>query len=117
MGLDMNVYGFIDTVFIVAVIISGFSLCLYLAFGVFLAKKMRLHMNKAMDELGNPWGVSTILMRNTSLYDDFLKTGCHKESEFPQIRKLGEMTILAKNFFHYASLICMVCLISLLALK
>lgn len=54
MGLDKNVYGFIDTVFIVAVIISGVSLFLYLAFGVFLAKKMRLNVNKTMDKLGNP---------------------------------------------------------------
>lgn len=113
----MTFYGFVDKIFILAVIISGISLCVYLICGILLAKKMKLHIPKVMKELGNPWGVATILMRNTSLYDDFLKLGAHEKSEFPQIKKLGKITILSKNVFHYASLVCFICLISLLALK
>lgn len=107
----------VRVVFIVAVLVSTAGLLSYVVLGFLLARKLRRQMPELMEKLDNPWGLSTPLMRNTSLYDDYLKLKLHESNSSPAIRSLGKRAIFAKNSYHYASAVCMICLLSLLVLE
>ncbi|WP_162628813.1 hypothetical protein [Marinobacter bohaiensis] len=113
----MSLYDFVDVIFALVVVVSGVALFSYVVCGILLASKMKIYAPTVMKKLGNPYGVATILMRNTPLYDDFLKIGAHKKSGSQEIEKLGKIIVLSKSVFHYTALLSALCLVSLLVLK
>lgn len=107
----------IDVIFFVSVMLSGASLLIFIFSGFLLVKKMKKKMPLVLEGLGNPVGVTTLLMRNTSLYESFLKPRKHRSEVSVEIKKLGDIAVFSKYSFHFFSALCLLCLILIVLIK
>lgn len=113
----MDLLKVINAFFILFVAFSGGAVLAFWLSGLLLSKKIKSQMPVVFQELGRPLGVATILMRNTSLYDEFLKPGKHRCGVSIEIERLGKVVVLSKYLFHFFSTLCFILLILMLLLK
>jgi len=110
----MDLEYIVDKVFIISVIVSVISLAIFISIGIKLSLIIKGTMPDLFIRLGRPYGVVTLLMRSTALYEKFINKGQYKKYENIEIRRFSEIIILAKKYFHISSFLCLTCMLFLL---